>query len=306
MANRFFTPLPDGGTIAVVAPSSRVTVEALMPAVAWFETRGYNVRIHPQCEASHHQSAGTIATRAAALNDVLADPNIHAVIAAAGGNRAGTLLTRIDYDAVSPAKPVLGFSDTTFLLNALHARTGLITLHGPTFRTLAKGRVPDEHFNQMLAAMRGKPGRLTFRNAAVSKRGKAQGPLVGGNLSVFASLLGTPYMPDVDGAILFLEDTGDETSRYDRMLTQLKLAGVFDRIGGLVIGALDEAADTGSTPFGYSLGDILADHLHQQDYPVLTGAPFGHGDALYTFPIGGEAVLDLDGPVPVLDMKPLG
>ena len=300
-----FNPLPDGGTIAVVAPSSRVAVETLAPAIAWFEKKGFRVKIHPQCAAVHHQSAGSVAVRAAALNDMLADPSVDAIIAAAGGNRAGTILPDIDYQAIGVHKPVLGFSDTTFILNALFARTGMVTLHGPTLRTITKGRLPDHQLEQMLAAMQGRPGRITFKDAGIIKPGEAQGALIGGNLSVFSALCGTPYMPDTAGAIIFLEDVGDEMSRYDRMFNQLRLSGVLSQAAGLIIGNLDASADTG-TSFGYSLGDILADHLCGLDMPVVINAPFGHGDDLYTLPVGGQATLDLNGNVAFLDIKNLG
>jgi len=295
-----FTPLPDGGTIAVVAPSSRTHIDALAPATAWLEARGYKVKLHDQLHQSLHQSAGTVAQRAAALNEVLSDPHIDAVIAAIGGNRTGTILDYLDYAAINPGKPVLGFSDTTALLNAVHARTGLITLHGPSFRSLARGHLPAEEYDQMLTCLKGQGSAVPLRDAAILRPGAAQGRLIGGNLSVFTSLLGTPYMPDTTGALIFIEDVGDEMSRYDRMIGQLRLSGVLARAAGLIIGALDIAPETGRTPFGYRLEDILQDHLAGLDLPVVTGAPFGHGDHLYTLPIGAAARLDLQSGSPAL------
>lgn len=284
-------PLPDGGTIAIIAPSSRGAID--QAGVALLEARGFKVLVHPQNHLADHQSAGSTAQRTAALMDVFSDPKVDAIMAARGGNRALHMLPMFDFDVVrNNPKPFIAFSDGTALLNAFYAQTGLITYHGPTLSRVAKGE-PHE-IDQMIASLQGSGAKLSWPQSNSVIGGKTKGPLMGGNLSVFTALLGTSYMPKTDGAILFLEDIGDQLSRYDRMLAQLRLAGVFDRIAGLIFGVMHAEGDSSVTPFGFELADIIEDHTKHLKIPVLIDAPFGHKGSLCTLPVGGMATLDAD------------
>ncbi len=282
--------LPANGTIGIIAPSSRGVADAA--GIALLEARGFRVSVHAQNGLTLNQSAGSAQARAKAIGDVFADTGIDAVMAARGGNRVMHALPFIDFDAIKAnPKPFIGFSDSTALLNAIYARTGLITYHGPTLSRL--GRAGPEEMDQMVACLQGRAPALEWAQSRTLKGGRARGRLVGGNLSMMAALCGTPYMPDMDGAILFLEDAGDELSRYDRLLAQLRLS-VFGGLAGIVFGNMAEAADTSVTPFGFTLADIIAEHVAGLDIPVLVDAPFGHKGPLYTLPVGGMAVLDAD------------
>jgi len=288
------TPLQNAGTIAVIAPSSRGTPDDAGAKI--LESRGFRVAIHPQNYATENQSAGPAAQRAMTIMEVFGDENVGAIMAARGGNRAMHTLPFLDFSLITfNPKPLIGFSDGTALLNAIYAKTGMIGYHGPTLSRIAKAQ--QHELDQMIACLQGKASRVELDNASTINGGKATGPMIGGNLSVFAALCGTPFMPNVDGAILFLEDIGDQLSRYDRMLAQLRLAGVFDRVAGIMFGVMAADGDSAMTPFGFSADDIIREHVKNLKVPVVMNAPFGHSGPLPTFPVGGIAELDTDNKV---------
>lgn len=282
--------LTPGDTIGIMAPSSRVSRPAVEKSKALLESHGYHVYIHPQTFAEDRASAGTAEEKSAAFHDLWRGPAIKAIMAVRGGNRAGTMLEYIDFDIIEGhPKPLIGFSDVTMLLNAISGKTGLVTFHGPVLTWLIKGQKKDG-LEQIFTLLNGEDAALPMDEAQILKEGTAQGPLYGGNLSIFTSLIGTPYMPDCRGALLFLEDLADEWSRYDRMFIQLRNAGILGQIGGLIIGDLS-GEDTGGTPFGFTLTDILNEHTRGYDIPIITNAPFGHRGPLYTLPVGAPAEL---------------
>lgn len=278
-------------TIAIIAPSSRGEISAADIAV--LEAHGHKVVVHPQSHLVDNQSAGTPAQRGQAVMDVFTDKTIDIVMAARGGNRAMHMLPHLDFDVLKKnPKPLIAFSDGTALLNAIYAKTGNTGFHGPTLSRMTKADAVG--LQQMLDSLRGKATSVDLSRADVLNNGVAKGPMIGGNLSVFASLCGTPYMPDPTGKIVFLEDIGDQLSRYDRMLAQLRLAGVFDRAAAVIFGVMHVEGDSSVTPFGFETMDILREHTHGLKVPVVFNAPFGHKGPLPTFPVGGMATLNTD------------
>lgn len=280
--------LNPGDTIGVMAPSSYVERADIEKSKTMLEARGYKIFIHEQTYARYHQSAGTHLEKLEALHALYADKNIKAIWAAGGGNRALYLLNDIDYALIKKnPKPLIGFSDVTALLNAITAHTGLVNIHAQVFKNLHK----NDYLEAALDLLSGKSQSMNLESAQILKPGKAQGRLVGGNLSVFQYLVGTKDCPNLSGAILFLEDCGDEISRFDRMLAHLVRHGVFEKISGLVLGEFTDIQDTGR-PFGFGLEDCLLENLKNRDIPVILKAPFGHGAQLSPLPVGGMAVLD--------------
>ena len=282
--------LNKGDTIGIIAPSSHIESDVLDAGVAALRDYGFKVFIHPQTLARDQQSAGTAVEKAAALHQVFLDPEIKAVIGAGGGNRAVHLLDHIDFDLIrANPKIYMGFSDSTALLSAIAYKSGLTTFHGPMVKSLAKTLPPCLDYTFSLLS--GKTQEYPLQKAETLTAGKADGPLYGGTLSVLCSLIGTPYMPDLTGAILFLEDINEELSRIDRMLWQLRQAAPFSKISGLVFGQFINPLDTGR-PYGFSLTDILKEHTDKLEIPVVMNAPFGHGDLQYALPVGQNASLE--------------
>lgn len=281
-------PLMPGNTIGVMAPSSFVERADIEKSRATLEERGYKVFIHPQTFARNNQSAGTHEQRLAALHELWARDDINTIWAAGGGNRSLYLLDRLDYDLFKrKPKNLVGFSDTTSLLNAIHARSGLITFHGQIFKNLYHFR----HLGETLALLANEGDPMPLDNAIILNSGQTSGRLIGGCLSLFHYLPGTADCPDLDGTILFLEDSGDHTSRFDRMFAQMKRLGVFQRIGGLVLGEFHDLQE-GARPFGFSLTDIVLECLDGRNIPAVLNAPFGHGSSLFPLPVGARATLD--------------
>jgi len=292
----FYPPfLQSGDTIGIMSPSSSLEKGALDKFIRMLETRGYTINIHPQTYAKYNQSAGTAQEKIDALHDLFKNPDIKAIFAARGGNRAGLMLSGLDYDLIkNNPKPLTGYSDVTALLNAITHKTGMVTYHGPVMTGLSSGAQEEAYLDIALDMISGKTTELKMHDSAVIQTGNASGKLIGGNLSVLTSLMGTPYEPDFDGNILFLEDTGDELSRYDRMLIQLKNANVFANISGLVLGDISTAKDTGSKAFGFTLNEIIGEMTKNTSYPVIYNAPFGHAGKLVTFPVGAQSNLQAD------------
>jgi muramoyltetrapeptide carboxypeptidase len=290
-----------------MAPSSRVDRKALAAAVALIKGMGFNVYVHPQTYVRRGQSAGTAEQKARALYDLYANPKISAIFAAAGGNQAmGFRLNLVDYELIQKnPKILMGFSDVTYVLNAVSEQTGMVTFHGPTVQTLGGRKFSKAQIKQCFNLLGGRTADMPLKKAKVIHPGAAHGPLVGGNLSLIASMMGTPWQPDFRGKILFLEDCGDELSRIDRMLNHLRNAGVFDQVSGIVLGGFTALTDKGSHPYGRTVEKMMREALTGYDIPVIMNAPFGHGPDLYTLPVGAPAHLDarkgasrltLDGP----------
>lgn len=288
--------LKQGDTIGVMAPSSRIEPADLQAGVDALTARGYSVFVHPQSFERLHQSAGTNEQKIKALHDLVKEPDIKAVFFATGGNRALHLLDDIDYKMIKKnPKVFMGFSDNTALLNAITAKTGIVTYHGPTLKRLVKN--PQANFNLRLLA--GEEKAIPLNGAKVEREGKAKGVLIGGNLSLFQYLVESGEIPNPKDAILFLEDIGEEYSRLDRDFCYLRRTGLLEKIGGLVLGQFTNLLDTG-TPFGFSFEDIIAEHTAGLDIPILANAPFGHDVDLYAMPIGRRVSLDTAKPELVL------
>ncbi|MCK5374264.1 MAG: LD-carboxypeptidase [Alphaproteobacteria bacterium] len=288
--------LKEGSKIGVFSPSSWVDSENIKHSDEYMKSLGYETFIHPQTHEREHQSAGSVLQKTLAFQGLWQREDIDALWVAGGGNRCLHLLDGLKFEPLKrdkqPPKPVIGFSDSTTLLNAIYAHTGIITFHGPVYRNLHRhNKTQIEH---LLALLAGKEDMsYPFASENILREGQATGHLVGGNLSLFQYLPHT--LPDdfYDGAILFLEDCNEELSRVDRMMMQLRRLGVLDKCKALVLGEFVKMKDTGR-PYGYTLDDIIREHTEGLDIPILHNMPFGHGDNLYTFPIGATATINTD------------
>ena len=282
--------LRPGDTIGIFAPSSRASHENISRLQNLLEKRGYKVFVHPQTFLTRHQSAGSGMEKAAAFHDLIRSQDIKAIFCSNGGNRVGTMLEHLNFDTIARnPKIILGFSDVTALLHAVYAKTGIVTYHGPMARSFLS--LSKKQIEQCFDLLEGRKTILEMPKAKILKAGTAKGPLLGGNLSVLCSLLGTPYQPNFKNAILFLEDIGEETSHIDRYFWQLRNTGILSQIKGLILGNFSELKDTGRTRYGFTLKTCLDDVTADLDIPVLMNAPFGHGKDLYTFPVGAKAKL---------------
>ncbi len=297
--------LREGDLVALVAPASVTYDEdTLLVAVESLEALGLRVRVGEHVMSRYGYLAGPDENRAADINAAFADDEVRGVIALRGGWGASRALPWIDFDLIAAnPKVVLGYSDITSLLLALLARSNLVGFHGPNgtspwseFTTREMRRIV---FNGEMPLMRNprlRDGTLAVRQFRTWPivAGRARGRLVGGNLTLFAALAGTPYFPDTTGAIVFLEEVDEYIYRCDRMLTQLALAGVFDKAAGVVFGGF---TDCGVSPDGYgrfSLNDVFQHHMAPLGKPAFSGAMFGHVDRKRTLPLGAMAEIDAE------------
>lgn len=248
--------------------------------------------------------AGSDADRAADVNAMFADPDVRAVFAVRGGWGCARLLPLLDF-AVIRANPKLlvGFSDITALHLAFAARAGFTTIHGPNagsgwnrFSWDAFRAVAFDGATPTLRAPEPQENRLVPRGGQVRTfgKGKASGRLLGGNLTVLSALMGTPWLPDFRGAILFLEDVNEGQYRIDRMLTQLSLAGVLKQLAGVVFGQCANCVSPGPSYGGFTLSQVLEQHLSPLGIPAFQGAPFGHVADNVSLPVGMRAEIDAD------------
>ena len=294
--------LAEGQTVAVVAPAS-VTYESLQLQLALeaLQAMGLKAKVGDHVMDRFGYLAGHDRDRAADINTAFTDPEVDAVFALRGGWGASRLLPFIDFDAIREnPKIILGYSDITSLLNAIYARAGVVTFHGPnlmsrwnefTYQSMRDVLVearPARYSNPVDL-----DGELVARQNRIQTivPGRAEGHLIGGNLTLMSALLGTPYLPRFDNAILFLEDVGETIYRVDRMLTQLKLSGHLQKVLGIVFGHF-----TGVKPSpglgNFALMDILKQHCEPLGVPCYFGAMIGHVDQQSTVPVGGRARMD--------------
>lgn len=293
-------PINKGDTFHICAPSSWLQPQRQKRGVSFLEKQGYGVALHPQVEKRDFQCAGTAEERAEALAECFASAESQAVLTAVGGHRALHTLDMLDYDLIQKhPKPFIGFSDTTAQLNAIYAKTGMVTFHGPSLASLGDGLHPSsiDTFFKVLGGE--KITYPAFDTAEVLTPGRhgttTKGTLVGGNLCLFTNLIGTHYMPRLDDAILFLEDDSEEIRNLDRMFLHLKTSGILQHINALILGQFSNTQDSEKVrgPFCNSLDDLMHEHFSHLDIPVIKNAPFGHGKDLLTFPIGARAMVDI-------------
>lgn len=287
--------LRPGDTVAFVSPSGalRVPEQQLAEARAIVESLDLRVLVGKHALSHHGYLAGTDEERAADFNAAVRDPNVRAIFALRGGYGAMRLLEHIDYDALrADPKVLLGYSDITVLLNAVTARTGLVTFHGPVVAVWEPTPLALEWLRNAL--MSAQPlGKLTAPDALTITPGSAHGRLAGGNLSLISALSGTPYAVDFRDAIVLIEDIDELPYRIDRKLTQLRLSGALQSAAGFVVGTfLDCEAPEEAAPFSFSLEEVIRERLGDLGKPTIYRAPVGHIEEQWTLPIGATATLD--------------
>lgn len=281
-------PLRPGGHLRVIAPSGPFDAAHFEAGVARLRER-YVVSYDEGIFAKDAYLAGSDARRVEELHAALRDPGVDAIAAARGGYGAMRLLPSIDLELVRrAAKLLVGFSDVT-ALHAVWQRAGLRSLHASMVAGV--GRMIEARAERWTNALE---GHVPFTGVAPSwkTRGKVLAPIVGGNLAVLAGLVGTPFFPPVDGCILLLEDVGEAPYRIDRMLTQLRLAGIFERVVGVVAGDFTNCAPRAD---GRTVLDVLSERLGDLGHPVLMHVPVGHEEEEnWEIALGGLVELDAD------------
>lgn len=277
--------LAPGARVAAIAPASAFDRASFESGLALVGAR-YDVRYRPAIFERRRYLAGSDDRRLGELTEALLDPAIRAVFCARGGYGATRLLARLATLAPAAPKPLVGFSDITALHMWLQSR-GVMSVHGPVLTQLG---LLSEATRQRLFHLLESPAPAPALAASDTYvAGVAEGPLLGGTLSVVTRLLGTPYLPSLEGAILLLEDVGERPYRLDRMWTHLELAGVLGQVRGIALGSFTNCEERDAD---YSAADVLRELAQATGLPCAAGFPVGHGAVNEPVPLGARVRLD--------------
>ncbi len=295
--------LRPGDTVGLVEPAGFVDDAFDLDLVReTIRAMGLKPRDAPHLAGRYGYLAGSDKDRAADINTLYADPDVRAVFAVRGGWGCARILPLLDFATIRRnPKLLVGFSDITALHLAFAAKAGFTTIHGPNassswgqFSWDAFRAVAFDGATPTFSTPAGHEDRLVQRAGRIRTfcPGVARGRLLGGNLSVLAALMGTPWLPDFTGAILFIEDIGEQPYRIDRMLTQLALGGVLGRLKGVVFGQCSDCGPAGASFGGFTLSEVLQQHLEPLGVPAFQGGQFGHVANQYSLPLGIAAEMD--------------
>ena len=296
--------LKEGDTVGVVSPSSAIfETEPYEIAKENLEAMGLKVKFGKFVKSRYGHLAGTDEERAGELNEMFRDQNIQAIMALRGGSGAARILDKLDYDTIkNNPKIFIGYSDITALHLAIYEKTGLVTFHGP-LAVSTWNSFSFDYFKRLLFEKE----KITFTNptdkgdnlAQIENRirtireGEATGRLIGGNLSVLTGIMGSEYFPsDWEGNILYLEDVGEQIYAVDRMMSQLQLGGVLDKISGFVFGKCTSCNPGGSGYGSLTMKEVIDHYIKPLNIPAFSGAMIGHIDDNVTIPNGLKAKIN--------------
>jgi muramoyltetrapeptide carboxypeptidase len=280
-----YKSLRPGSSIALLAPASPFDTDLYEKGAKILRTAGYEVVPGENIFKKEKYLAGTDMERVRDLTRAVLDPKIEAIISIRGGYGSGRLLPRIPFSDFSRnPKIFIGHSDTTFLHLGLISRAGWSTFHGPNL--VGMSQIP-QSAESVLKVLAGEASyEWVFDRDQVIRPGVAHGRVIGGNLTCLAHLVGTPYMPDMSGALLLIEDRGEALYRLDRMMNHLKLSGILAGLGAILLGEFTQCAENADICM------MIMDLVGEYDFPVVHSLPFGHGLHNEVIAFGPPFVLD--------------
>ncbi|MDN7244733.1 S66 peptidase family protein [Planococcus shenhongbingii] len=289
--------LKKGDTVGVISPSSPPNLENLKKALPFLEQLGLKVKMGKSVEAKNGHLAGTDDERLADLHAMFEDPEISGIICAGGGYGSARLAESIDFQMIKENPKIFwGYSDITFLHSAIGQYSELVTFHGP----MLASDVGKEEFHERSARMFGQlfgPFELHYSEEisplTALSAGIAQGELVGGNLSLLRSAIGTKFELDVKGKILLIEDIDEEPYQVDELLNHLRMARKFDEVAGIAIGDFKNS-EPKKKERSLTLDQVFDDYFSELKVPVVKGFKIGHCEPHFSVPLGVEARLDAD------------
>jgi len=264
--------LTKGDKIAIVAPAGKIDKMVVDFAKAKLEEWGLQVALGKNVFNQHFQYAGTDVERLSDLQQALDDNSIKAILCARGGYGLIRIVDQLDFTKFQAnPKWIIGFSDITILHSFIQTNFGIETLHAP----MAVGLKDEASSETLRKCLFGELLKYEFETFPISTKGKAKSEIVGGNLAILNSLIGSDSDIDTKGKILFIEDIGEYLYRLDRMMWTLKRAGKLDQLAGLIVGNFNDMKDN-DNPFGKTAYEIIADAVEEYNYPVCFGFPAGH------------------------------
>ncbi|NQV41279.1 MAG: LD-carboxypeptidase [Candidatus Marinimicrobia bacterium] len=294
-------PIQPGATFAVISPSSTPKPERLDRGLDYLRSKGFKIKEGPNLRGKNKYLAGHGPEQLADIHWAFEDDEIDAIICSRGGYGTPRFLDDLNYELIAQhPKFFIGYSDITALQCALAVETGLVTISGVMAAVeMASEEGIDPFTEEVFWDLLTKPmAGQVLKNPddmphAILSQGMGEGPLVGGCLSLFNNLMGTPYFPDVKGGIMVLEDIGENAQHLDRMLSQFKMAGFFhgeDRINGLMLGQFIDTWENGDED-DFLLDELVRDIIGTVDFPIVSSVAYGHGMRKMTLPLGAHVKL---------------
>jgi muramoyltetrapeptide carboxypeptidase len=281
--------LRPGDLVAIAAPASAFDRASFVRGAEFVAAQGYRVTWRDDILARAGNFAGDDARRAAELNAWLRDPEVKAILFARGGYGTSRIVDRLDLGALrrSP-KAIAGFSDLTALLLSVTRRAGLGVFHGPLVAGAGTGAPGERDMARLLDLLSGKPAPRAHRGLRTLRPGRVRAPVTGGNLSLLAHSVGTPFQVEGRGRLLFVEEVNEPLYRVDRAVRQLLLAGVFRAVAGLILGRFSgmKPSERRAVP------PLFLEALGSRAGPAVSGLPAGHGSPNRALPFGVPATLD--------------
>jgi muramoyltetrapeptide carboxypeptidase len=282
--------LHQGSRIGIVAPARRVTPEEMQYAIDWLKEHGFEPVYDDRLFAEHYIFSGDDNSRAAVFQEYLDNDQIEAIWFARGGYGSIRIIDKLDFTQfLQHPKWLMGFSDTTVIHGKL-SRLGVPSLHSPMPFYFAN-KTPEAK-QSLLDALTGKSIRYEIPSHPLNRVGEIEGEIVGGNLSVLHSMIGSNTFPEVESKILFIEDVDEYIYHIDRMMHALKRAGKLDNLKGLIVGGLTQIHDN-THPFGQSVEEVIAEVVSEYDYPVCFGFPAGHFDDNRALVFGQKTTIEI-------------
>jgi len=289
--------LKPGDTVAITATARKVSPAEMEPCIQILKNKKFRVLCGKHLFAEDNQFAGTDAQRAESLQEVLDNPEVKAIFCARGGYGTQRIIPLLDFTRLSQnPKWIIGFSDVT-CLQAVLLKEGICSVHGPMAFSFDPVRADKESIRRTLEVLMGKIAPVTYRHTLkppLVRQGRAEGRLTGGNLSLLNQLSGTPWQPDTQGNILFIEDLDEYLYHIDRMMQHLKSSGWFEGLAGLIVGSMSDMRDN-TIPFGKNALQIIAEAVQEYNFPIAWYFPTGHQKKNFPLIQGGNYTLEVKG-----------
>ena len=264
--------------IGIIAPARCINFDEVHPSIRVFQKWGLEVELGTNIFRKCNQFAGKDDQRLADLQQMLDDDSIRAVICARGGYGTVRIIDKVDFtNFVKKPKWIVGYSDITVLHSHIHRHFGIETLHAVMPVNIITDEAALEAQETLRNALFGKIRSYSYSVTPLARAGETEGVLIGGNLSILYSLMGSVSEPDTDGKILFIEDVDEYLYHIDRMMMNLKRAGKLSKLKGLIVGSMERMNDN-ATPYGITANEIIANAVAGYDYPVCFDFPAGHGE----------------------------
>lgn len=280
--------LKAGDTIGLVCPSGYMPLEKVQTAISVLKEWGFEVKVGATVGMQYNYFSGRDEERLDDLQQMMDDDSVKAILCARGGYGLSRIIDKLSFKKFKKGpKWIVGYSDITVLHAHIYSNYKIASLHSPMAGAFNDDEYTNEYVQSLRKALIGEKAEYKCTPHPFNRQGKTMGRLIGGNLSLLAHLAGTPSAFNPKNKILFIEDVGEYIYNIDRMLYQLKRAGMFDKLNGLIVGGFTEMKDT-TIPFGQTVEEVIRDAVKEYDFPVCFGFPVGHTRENYALKVGVE------------------